>query len=70
MEHAAHKPDEDTTVYGLGSINGICPECQGPAERIPRRWIDRLTSLILPRHRYRCRSWVCRWEGNLRIRRR
>lgn len=42
-----------------------CPCCRGPAHRTRRRSIDRLVSLILPRHRFRCTSIGCGWEGNL-----
>jgi hypothetical protein len=28
--------------------------------------VDRLVSIFYPVHRYRCRSFVCNWEGNLR----
>ena len=42
-----------------------CPYRLGPAYRIRRRSIDRLVSLILPRHRFRCTSIGCGWEGNL-----
>jgi hypothetical protein len=34
-------------------------------ERVPRRFTDRLISLIRPLHRYRCHSIGCGWEGNL-----
>jgi hypothetical protein len=33
--------------------------------RVPRRVIDRLLSLVYPVRRYRCRSFICHWEGNL-----
>jgi hypothetical protein len=33
--------------------------------RVPRRFIDRLLSLAYPVHRYRCRSFICTWEGNM-----
>jgi len=33
--------------------------------RVPRRFIDRLLSLVCPVHRYHCRSFICNWEGNL-----
>jgi hypothetical protein len=36
---------------------------------VKRRFIDRLVSLIQPRHRYRCLSMGCDWEGNLPIER-
>ena len=44
-----------------------CPSCHGRAHRIQRRLIDRLLSLIAPRHRYRCGSLGCGWEGNLSL---
>ena len=46
-----------------------CPICSGPVERVRRRFIDRLVSLITPVHRYRCQAkgWGCGWEGNLRL---
>ena len=42
-----------------------CPRCEGAADRVQRRLIDRIISLILPRRRYRCESRGCGWEGNL-----
>jgi hypothetical protein len=44
-----------------------CPRCGAPfsnLERVPRRSIDRLVSLISEQHRYRCRSTGCGWVGN------
>ena len=45
----------------------VCPECNAPVERVQRRFIDRLVSMITLVHRYRCRDhgWGCDWEGNL-----
>jgi len=45
----------------------VCPQCNGPVDRVRRRFIDRLVSLIMPVYRYRCRvkGWSCDWEGNL-----
>lgn len=45
----------------------VCPQCDGPVERVRRHFIDRLVSLFRPVHRYRCREkgWSCDWEGNL-----
>ena len=42
-----------------------CPRCKSNLIRIPRRFIDRLFSLAWSVHRYRCRSFICNWEGNL-----
>jgi hypothetical protein len=52
------------------SVMPECPRCHGSGslsvlERIKRRFIDRLVSVIWPRHRYHCRSMGCGWEGNL-----
>jgi len=44
----------------------VCPECHSSVNRVRRRFVDRLVSLFYPVHRYRCRSFVCSWEGNLR----
>lgn len=43
-----------------------CPLCQGAVHHIPRRWIDRLLSIVMPVSRYRCATMRCQWEGNLR----
>jgi hypothetical protein len=53
-------------VYRTGE--GECPCCYGRAYRVQRRLVDRVVSLILPRHRYRCGSIGCGWEGNLPLR--
>jgi len=42
-----------------------CPRCAGAITRVRRRAIDRVIALIFPRHRYRCRSLQCGWEGTL-----
>jgi len=44
-----------------------CPHCRGLAYRIRRRALDRFLSLIAPRHRFRCGSMGCGWEGNLPV---
>lgn len=46
----------------------VCPRCGGYVIRVPRRLVDRMVSLLLPRQRYSCQSAVCHWEGNLRPR--
>lgn len=43
-----------------------CPRCGGVAYRVPRRGIDRLTSLVRPVWRYNCQRLGCRAEFNLR----
>ena len=45
-----------------------CPLCAEGLIRIRRRTIDRLLSLFVLVHRYRCADGLCGWEGNLRIR--
>ena len=47
-----------------------CPECQGAVLRIWRRPVDRLSAFLMPTRRYRCQSFQCQWEGNLRQNRR
>lgn len=58
-----------SSSYTPAARGYCCPICKGPVERIPRRFIDRLTSLFKPVHRYRCfsKGWGCDWEGNLPI---
>lgn len=51
-DDAAHRP--------------ACPHCKGAVVRIPRRFIDRLSSIFVPVRRFQCRSLICCWEGNLR----
>lgn len=50
----------------VAHAHGSCPRCGGAAERIPRRRLDRLLSLVVPLRRYRCCSRACAWEGALR----
>ncbi|MBS1138680.1 MAG: hypothetical protein H6R13_133 [Proteobacteria bacterium] len=44
-----------------------CPLCHGSMNRIPRRFVDLVTSIFSPVQRYRCRSMKCDWEGNLPV---
>ena len=46
-------------------LRRACPCCNGWVYRVPRRFIDGLTNVDAPVHRYRCRSLGCGWEGNL-----
>lgn len=43
-----------------------CPECRGATQRVWRRPVDRLSALLKPARRYRCQSFRCQWEGNIR----
>ena len=54
---------------GYSSPGCTCPRCNGPAIRIPRRWVDLLMSAFISVNRYRCPSTACGWEGNLRVKR-
>jgi hypothetical protein len=47
------------------SAGRVCPQCGSSVNRVPRRFIDRLLSLLYPVHRYHCRGFPCNWEGNL-----
>lgn len=64
MEHG--QPDS-VAAGSIGASKHPCPKCGGDLARIPRRLTDRLTSLLLPKHRYRCYSFSCQWEGNIRV---
>ena len=44
----------------------LCPLCGSSVERVHRRFVDRLLSLVRPIRRYRCKGFNCDWEGNLR----
>jgi hypothetical protein len=46
-------------------MHKTCPRCGGAVDRIRRRPIDRLTSLIRPVQRYQCIALECGWVGNL-----
>ena len=50
----------------LSFSDQVCPQCAGDLMRTSRRSIDRLTSLFIPVHRYRCCRFSCQWQGNLR----
>ena len=54
------------TVVTTKSGSPVCPACQSGLNRVPRRFIDRLLSIVYPVHRYHCRSFACNWEGNVR----
>lgn len=45
----------------------VCPHCHGPVQRVRRRFVDRVVSLLKPVQRYRCRARGrdCDWEGTL-----
>lgn len=55
------------------SVRYTCPRCGGAGstldmQRIPRRFVDRLVSALVSRHRYRCRQPGCEWVGNVSVR--
>lgn len=51
---------------GVNTPHLLCPLCAAELIRIPRRPIDRFTSLFGEHHRFRCERFACQWEGNLR----
>jgi hypothetical protein len=54
--------------YASATSKRICPVCGDCSLiRVRRRIIDRLLTLFLPVHRYRCRHYACQWKGNLRV---
>jgi len=52
--------------HALNGNTRRCPLCHGTMNRIPRRFVDLVLSMFIPVRRYRCRSFDCDWEGNLR----
>lgn len=48
-----------------GHRETACPRCNASVVRIYRRFVDRMVSMIHPVRRYRCQSFICRWEGNI-----
>jgi hypothetical protein len=46
-------------------MSRLCPQCGGAVYRIPRRFIDRLISLVRPVRRYQCVALECAWIGNM-----
>ena len=69
FQHFSHVYDRSPApgpVVTVKPSNPVCPECHSSLNRIRRRFVDRLLSLVYPVHRYHCGSFVCNWEGNLR----
>lgn len=59
-------PQQDPANPNYLTVSRLaCPQCKGPLSRIPRRLLDRLTSIFKPVQRYRCRNFACQWEGNV-----
>ena len=58
-------PPADPADY-LNTSKRACPKCGLALDRVRRRPVDRLTSLFSPVQRFHCRSFTCRWEGNLK----
>lgn len=65
--NAYHRPPADPDRLLAAPA---CPRCNGKMERIRRRFLDRVASLVVPVRRYRCPHFSCQWEGLLRRRRR
>lgn len=60
--------DSRLEPYSEFSQSQVCPCCGQPVVRLPRRWLDRMWSVLVPVRRYACRGFGCNWEGNLRWR--
>lgn len=59
-----HQPDNNETSQGKINYRA-CPTCQSTyLDRIPRRIIDRISSLAISLKRYQCSS--CGWRGNVK----
>ena len=59
-------PPSVTSDDYLSASKRACPQCGLVLDRIRRRPLDRLTSFFAPVQRYHCRSFTCRWEGNVK----
>ena len=64
--------DSGTTLFAaptsdVGLSTQTCPRCACRLIRMGRRPLDRLISLFVLVHRYRCPGFSCRWEGCLRV---
>ena len=46
-----------------------CPKCGAVLIRIPRRFADRVVSLVKPLVRLACRGLGCGWEGTVSAKR-
>jgi hypothetical protein len=64
MTATLSKQVREQTARAL-SRNRHCPRCAGAITRVRRHTIDRVIAVIFPRHRYRCKSLQCTWEGTL-----
>lgn len=56
-------PSADSAIH----VQHRCPRCSGRTFRTARRPIDRFFSGITPVQRFRCESFRCQWEGNVRV---
>lgn len=73
MPHIAFTEIEPSSLDSLArtarqSMEPNCPLCDGPLIRTSRRPIDRVLSIVTPLQRFRCPSFNCQFEGNLRVR--
>ena len=50
----------------MGINTWKCPICGSYTTRVHRRMIDRIASLIIPVHRYKCHNYQCQWQGNVK----
>jgi hypothetical protein len=69
MNASSHAGSNRPDVSGYSCPGCTCPHCNGPATRIPRRFVDLLVSMFSSVNRYRCDSKDCGWEGNVRVKR-
>lgn len=73
MIHSQPVPTGQYDVTGVaariaqdaGQCRTACPRCNSSVVRIHRRFVDRLVNMVYPVRRYRCQSFICRWEGNI-----
>jgi hypothetical protein len=54
-------------AHPLAATHKRCPLCAEPLLRMHRTSVDRMISMVVPVHRYRCYNLSCNWEGVLQV---
>jgi hypothetical protein len=67
MSRQTHMDYQDPLNDPGSASRHTCPQCGQSLIRIRRRFIDRLTSIVQPVHRFRCRNHTCQWQGNISV---
>jgi len=61
-------PSQRSDLHAHADVHA-CPVCQGALQRTWRRPVDRFLGHFVPLQRYRCATFTCQWEGNIRMQR-